>query len=38
MVVMDKEDYIQKAESLIVQPAYRTIDRRPNKQKQIQAN
>ena len=29
MVVMDKEDYIQKAESLLVQPAYRTIDRDP---------
>ena len=29
MVVMDKEDYIKKAESLLVQPAYRTIDRDP---------
>ena len=29
MVVMDKEDYIQKAESLLAQPAYRTIDRDP---------
>ena len=29
MVVMDREDYIQKAESLLVQPAYRTIDRDP---------
>ena len=28
-VVMDKEDYIQKAESLLAQPAYRTIDRDP---------
>ena len=27
MVVMDKEDYIKMAESLIVQLAYRTIDR-----------
>ena len=27
MVVMDKEDYIKKAESLLAQPAYRTIDR-----------
>ena len=29
MVVMDKEDYIKKAESLLVQMAYRTIDRDP---------
>ena len=29
MVVMDKEDYIQKAESLLVQPANRTTDRDP---------
>ena len=29
MVVMDKEDYIKKVESLLVQPAYRTIDRDP---------
>ena len=29
MAVMDKEDYIQKAESLLVQLAYRTIDRDP---------
>ena len=29
MVVMDKEDYIQKAESVLTQPAYRTIDRDP---------
>ena len=29
MVVTDKEDYIQKAESLLAQPAYRTIDRDP---------
>ena len=29
MVVMDKEDYIQKAESLLTQPAYKTIDRDP---------
>ena len=29
MVVMDKEEYIQKAESLLTQPAYRTIDRDP---------
>ena len=36
MVVMDKEDYIKKAESLLAQPAYRTIDRdlcKPNKSK-----
>ena len=30
MVVMDKEDYIQKAESLLMQPAYKTIDRDPS--------
>ena len=29
MVVIDKEDYIQKAENLLAQPAYRTIDRDP---------
>ena len=29
MAVMDKENYIQKAESLPAQPAYRTIDRDP---------
>ena len=29
MVVLDKEDYIQKAESLLAQLAYRTIDRDP---------
>ena len=29
MVVIDKEDYIQKAENLLVQLAYRTIDRDP---------
>ena len=29
MVVMDKEDYIKKAESLLAQPAYKTIDRDP---------
>ena len=29
MVVMVKEDYIKKAESLLVQPAYRTIGRDP---------
>ena len=32
MVVMDKEDYIEKAESLLVQPAHRTIDRDPTSQ------
>ena len=32
MVVMDMEDYIQKVESLLVQPAYRTIDRDPTSQ------
>ena len=29
MVVMDREDYMQKAESPLVQPTYRTIDRDP---------
>ena len=29
MVVIDKEDYIQKAENLLVQPDYRTKDRDP---------
>ena len=29
MVVMDKEDYIKKAESLLTQPAYRTKDSDP---------
>ena len=29
MVVMDREDYIQKAESLLAQLAYRTTDRDP---------
>ena len=29
MVVLDKEDYIEKANSLLVQPAYRSIDRDP---------
>ena len=32
MVVMDKEDYIQKAESLFVQLAYKTIDSDPTSQ------
>ena len=32
MVVMDKEDYIKKAESLLAQPAYRAIDREPTNQ------
>ena len=32
MVVMDKDDYIKKAELLLVQPAYRTIDNGPNQQ------
>ena len=31
MVVIDKEDYIQKAETVFAQPAYRTIDRDPTK-------
>ena len=31
MVVMDKEDCIQKAESLLPQPAYSTIDRDPTR-------
>ena len=30
MVVMDREDYIQKAESLFTQPAYKTIDMNPS--------
>ena len=29
MVVMDKEDYIKKAEEFLAQAAYRTIDRDP---------
>ena len=29
MVVRDKEDYIQKAASLLAQPAYRTLDWNP---------
>ena len=29
MVVMDKQDYISKAEELLAQPAYRTISRDP---------
>ena len=29
MVVMEKEDYIRKAESFLAQPAYRTIGRDP---------
>ena len=29
MVVMDKDDYIRKVESLLAHPAYRTIDRDP---------
>ena len=29
MVVMDREDYIQKAESLLAQPSYKTLDRDP---------
>ena len=29
MVVMDKEDYIHKAEELLAQPAYRKLDRIP---------
>ena len=36
MAVMDREDYIQKIESLLVQPAYRTIDRDPTNK--IKAN
>ena len=31
IVVMEKEDYTQKAESLLAQPAYRTIDRDPTR-------
>ena len=31
MVVMDKEGYIRKAESLLAQMAYRTIDRNPTR-------
>ena len=29
MVVLDKDKYIEKAENLLAQPAYRTIDRDP---------
>ena len=29
MVVLDKEKYLEKAENLLEQPAYRTIDRDP---------
>ena len=29
MVVLDKEDYIEKANILLVQPSYRSIDRDP---------
>ena len=29
MVIMDRKDYIEKATNLLVQPAYRTIDRDP---------
>ena len=29
MVVLDRENYIEKAENLLPQPAYRTIDRNP---------
>ena len=32
MVVLDKEDYIKKPESLLAQPAYRTTDRDPTSQ------
>ena len=29
MVVLDKKEYLEKVEALLVQPAYRTIDRDP---------
>ena len=29
MVVLDKKEYLEKADALLVQPAYRTIDRDP---------
>ena len=29
MVVLDRKEYIEKAENLLGQPAYRTIDRDP---------
>ena len=29
MIVLDRDDYIRKAESLLTQPAYKTIDRDP---------
>ena len=29
MVVLDRKEYIEKAENLLAQPAYRTIDRDP---------
>ena len=29
MVVLDKKDYLEKAQELLVQPAYRTMERDP---------
>ena len=29
MVVLDRKEYIEKAENILVQPAYRTLDRDP---------
>ena len=34
IVILDRENYIQKAENLLAQPAYRTIERGPHKQAQ----
>ena len=35
MVVMDKEDYITKVESLLSQPAYRVLPRDPTNQSRL---
>ena len=29
MIVLDKKEYLEKAETLLAQPAYRTIDKDP---------
>ena len=29
MVVLDRKEYVEKAENLLAQPAYRTLDRDP---------
>ena len=38
MVVMDREDYIRKAEELLSQPSYKSICTDPNNQIQEQVN